>query len=310
MIRIVSSFFAATLLAVGLGAGAAQAQTRVFVAAQGSDSNPCTFALPCRTFQHAHDTVAANGEIDVLDPAGYGSLTINKAISIQGHGFSGISVASGTGITINGAATDEVNLNGLIIDGENIGSTGIRFNNGLFLTVENCVIRHVTGDGIDLFSSASSNLFVSNTLVADNGAGGIQVSPTGSGTVTAVFNRIEINNNAASGITLTGQFSSGGTINATMSESVASRNGYGVSINSISGEPETTLTLFHSVVANNGNGIASNGANATLTVAQSMVTGNTSAGWNITGSVAQSYGDNYFNGNGANTGSLTLISKQ
>src|ERR1022692_2980696 len=210
-----TSIIAIGLALIGaLSAAPAQAQ-RVFVAAQGSDTNPCTFAQPCRSFQQAHNTVAANGEIDVLDPAGYGSLTITKAISIQGHGFSGISVASGTGITINGAATDEVNLNGLIIDGENIGSTGIRFNNGLFLTVENCVIRHVTGDGIDLFSSASSNLFVSNTLVADNGAGGIQVSPTGSGTVTAVFNRIEINNNAASGITLTGQFSSGGTINAT-----------------------------------------------------------------------------------------------
>src|SRR5262245_2868298 len=69
-------------------------QTRVFVAAQGSDGNPCTFALPCRTFQHAHDTVAAGGEIDVLDPAGYGALTIRKAISIQGHGFAGISVTA------------------------------------------------------------------------------------------------------------------------------------------------------------------------------------------------------------------------
>src|ERR1700740_2887753 len=79
----------------------AQAQ-RLFVSATGLDGNPCTFASPCRTFQHAHDVTGANGEIDVLDPAGYGSLTITKGISIQGHGFSGISVPSGgTGITIN-----------------------------------------------------------------------------------------------------------------------------------------------------------------------------------------------------------------
>ena len=82
MIRTVSSVFAATLLTLSLGAGAAQAQTRVFVAAQGSDSNPCTFAAPCRTFQHAHDMVAAGGEIDVLDPAGYGAVIITKSISI------------------------------------------------------------------------------------------------------------------------------------------------------------------------------------------------------------------------------------
>ena len=62
MARIVLSFFAAILLALGLGASAARAQSRVFVAAQGSDSNPCTFASPCRTFQHAHNVVAANGE--------------------------------------------------------------------------------------------------------------------------------------------------------------------------------------------------------------------------------------------------------
>src|SRR5436305_14261954 len=50
----------------------AQAQpTHVFVAAQGTDSANCTFAAPCRSFQKAHDTVAAGGEIDVLDPAGY-----------------------------------------------------------------------------------------------------------------------------------------------------------------------------------------------------------------------------------------------
>src|SRR5215472_17792091 len=92
---------AALIFAAVLNAAPAQTQpARVFVAAQGSDSNPCTFAAPCRGFQHAHDTVAANGEIDVLDPAGYGALTINKSISIQGHGYAGIAVSSGDGITI------------------------------------------------------------------------------------------------------------------------------------------------------------------------------------------------------------------
>jgi len=92
MLKITLSAVAASLLlAISLIASPSQAQpARVFVAAQGgSDSNPCTFAAPCRTFQKGHDTVAAGGEIDVLDPAGYGALTITKAISIQGHGFPG-----------------------------------------------------------------------------------------------------------------------------------------------------------------------------------------------------------------------------
>src|SRR5262245_61816233 len=91
------SFLVASTLAFALHAAPGQAQSRVFVAAQGNDANPCTFALPCRTFQHAHDVVAANGEIDVLDPAGYGALIISKAISIQGHGFAGLAVPAGNG---------------------------------------------------------------------------------------------------------------------------------------------------------------------------------------------------------------------
>src|SRR5262245_29194111 len=114
MLRIGLSVITASLLALTINAGPAQAQpARVFVAAQGSDANPCTFALPCRTFQRGHDVVAAGGEIDVLDPAGYGALTITKAISIQGHDFAGITVPSGTGITINAGATDKISLRGL-----------------------------------------------------------------------------------------------------------------------------------------------------------------------------------------------------
>src|SRR5262245_53329779 len=118
MTKCMPSLFTASMLALTFLADSAHAQNRVFVAAQGSDANPCSFALPCRTFQHAHDVVAAKGEIDVLDPAGYGSVIINRAISIQGHGFSGISTPSGgTAVTINASSGDELNLRALIIEG-------------------------------------------------------------------------------------------------------------------------------------------------------------------------------------------------
>jgi hypothetical protein len=102
-----STIAAAVLSIAALQTAPAQAQMRVFVAAQGSDANPCTFGAPCRTFQHAHDVVAAGGEIDVLDPAGYGAVSITKAISIQGHGFAGISVGVSGALCglVNDAAT-------------------------------------------------------------------------------------------------------------------------------------------------------------------------------------------------------------
>src|SRR5882724_11876164 len=127
MSKIALRMFVVFLLALGLHAAPAQAQVaRVFVSAQGVDSNPCSFAAPCRTFQHAHDVVTANGEIDVLTPGGYGALTINKAISIQGHGFAGVAVTSfNTGITITAGLMDAIYLNGLLLEGNGAGWYGI-----------------------------------------------------------------------------------------------------------------------------------------------------------------------------------------
>jgi hypothetical protein len=172
--------------------------TRTFVAAQGSDSNPCTFAAPCRSFQAAYNVTAAGGEIDVLDPAGYGALTITGAISIQGHGYAGLAVPSGNGLTINAGLTDKINLRGLLIDGVGTGGDGIVFNTGGSLNIQDCVIRNFAGAGIHFLSTASvSTLFsVSDMLVADNGGNGIDVKPTGAVVVTGVFNRVEIDHNA------------------------------------------------------------------------------------------------------------------
>src|SRR5262245_23579083 len=132
MLRITLSVIAASLLALTINAGSAHAQpARVFVAAQGNDANLCSFALPCRTFQRAHDVVAANGEIDVLDPAGYGVIIITKAISIQGHGFAGISAPNNAiAITIDAGLEDKISLRGLLIDGAGTGAWGINFRAG------------------------------------------------------------------------------------------------------------------------------------------------------------------------------------
>ncbi|HTB00051.1 MAG TPA: hypothetical protein VK804_06205, partial [Bradyrhizobium sp.] len=57
------------------------------------------------------------GEIDVLDPGGYGPVTITKSITIDGKGMASI-LASGTnGITVNAGSTDVVILRNLSISG-------------------------------------------------------------------------------------------------------------------------------------------------------------------------------------------------
>ena len=149
--------------------------------------------------------------------------------------------------------------------------------------------------------------------MADNASNGIVVQAFGSGAVTAVFNRVEVNNNFRNGIEWLGQISNG-TLSATVSDSVAARNGgAGFFAASSSGSALTTLMLFHSVAANNGVGLLAQGAGATLRAAQSMVTGNAS-GWSISGGltpgVIQSYGDNYIDGNGSNEGAPPSTAKK
>ena len=313
--KIFTAFAVGLALASTLSTAPAQAQaTRTFVSPTGNDAAACSLAAPCRTFAAAYALTIAGGEIAVLGTAGYGTLTINKAISIvNGGGFeAGIAVPSGgTGIIINALTNDAVSLRGLTIDGAGVGAIGIQFNSGVSLTVENCVIRHMTSDGIDFFPSVTSHLFVSNSLVADNVTNGIFVQPAQPNLVTAVLNRIEANNNAT-GIVVSGLGAGSSSVTATVSDSVAagnsSRGAYVEAYDSAG--MSAVLTLVRSVAANNGFGVESVGSLATMLLAQSTVTGNLSYGWNAAGGgIIKSYGDNYINAV-SNQGSLTTVARQ
>ena len=291
-------------LAAALTAAPANAQnSRSFVSGHGDNANNCLLPTPCRTFAVAITKTNAGGEITILDPAGYGPVTITKAFSIvnDGVGEAGMLLTvPGDGITISAGVNDTVTLRGLSIDGGGAGTDGIVFNTGKSLTVANSVIRHFTNDGIFFNPNATSNLAVSNTVVADNANRGIQVQPSGSGAVTAVFNRVEANNNGAHGISATGSISTG-SVKATVVDSVAAGNSsVGFNAATTSGKAPTTLMLFNSVAANNLIGIQASGLGATLRAFQTMVTGNAN-GWQVfTSGVVQSYGNNAIDGNTAN----------
>src|SRR5262249_49440569 len=150
------------------------------------------------------DVVASGGEIVVLDPAGYGALTIMKSISIQGHGFAGLAVPSGDGITISAGADARINLRGLLLDGVGTGSNGIVLNSGLMLNVQDSVIRGFTGNGISFVPTVASVLLVSNTLLSanalSNGQGVLVAPPSGSAVVQAVLDHVQIDNGSGPGL--------------------------------------------------------------------------------------------------------------
>src|SRR5262249_20682584 len=153
-------------------------------------------------------------------------LTIGKSISIQGHGFAGLSVPSGSGITINAAATAKVNLRGLLLDGVGTGLNGIVFIAGASLDIQDCLIRNFTNEGISFSSSAASTLSVSNTVASDNGSVGIAITPSPEGPI-AVIDHVATINNGGVGISVTGNFTAG-TIQVTVSDSVSANNAFGI----------------------------------------------------------------------------------
>ena len=135
------------LAAAGMVVAPASAQaSRTWVSGVGDDANPCSRTAPCKTFAGAIARTAEGGEINCLDPGGYGSVTITKSIAIVcDNTLGGISASSGsTGILVNAQSDDLVLLSGLDIDGGSTGAIGIRV-----MAAQGVVIRDtiVTGFG-------------------------------------------------------------------------------------------------------------------------------------------------------------------
>jgi hypothetical protein len=286
-------FAAALALAATLPAVQAQAQSpRTFVSAAGSDTNPCSFAAPCRHFQAAVNATSAGGEVDALDPAGYGPITISQAVTIEGQGWSYIAPPTGgNGITIN-AVSGNVAIHGVSINGVGIGgpTTGIQFTSGGRLTVEDSVIRNFKGSGIEVQPSTPIQLYVSNTLLSDNQNHGIEV---GSSHVAGVaLSHVRIEGNSDSGLSFVSS-GAGSAINATVSDSVVTGNsGDGIAAGAAGGS--TSVMVRNCTISNNGfNGLEADFAGTTIWFTRTSVTGNAN-GWS--GAVL-TFGDNEIVGN-------------
>jgi hypothetical protein len=185
------------LTVVLLWAGLAGAQaSRTWVSGVGDDAFPCSRTAPCKTFAGAISKTAPGGEIDALDPGGFGALTITKAITIDGGGGQVASVlVSGTnGIVVQAGPADVVILRNLRFNGIGTGINGIRWLAGKALTVENCDIFGFTNNGIDIAKSDGGKAYVINTVVENNGVSGLQSRNTLNNVQTTVDNSHFINN--------------------------------------------------------------------------------------------------------------------
>lgn len=189
------------VLATVFSASVASAQaTRTWVSGVGDDANPCSRTAPCKTFAGAISKTAAGGEIDALDPGGFGAVTITKAITIDGGPNAGGILNAGTnGVVINAGATDIVVLRNISIAGVGSGLNGIRIIAGGTVHVENCAIYGQAQKGIDAQPTTALKLFVKDTVIRDNingaNGGGIFLLPGVGGSINAYLNNVELSRN-------------------------------------------------------------------------------------------------------------------
>jgi hypothetical protein len=300
-------------LAFGSSEAYAQA-TRTWVSGVGDDANPCSRTAPCKTFAGAISKTAAGGEINTIDPGGYGAVTITKSIRIIAQsGVAGILVSGTNGIIVNAGANDAVYLEGLVFDGVvGSGINGILFNSGGSLVVRDCKIFGFSQWGILFTPTTPSTIEVSNSVITNNGSsatfGGIKViGRAGATLVSGVVDRSLLANNA-NGFLIDGT-GGGGTAQVSVRESVVSGNtGNGVATNS-SGTVSSVVYLDKTTSSNNGAaGISATGVpQAAAVVTSSSIQGNVT-GLKTTGGQIISFKTNNISSNttdGVPTGFVT-----
>lgn len=285
---------ASTLVIVLASVVAADAQaTRTWVSGVGDDANPCSRTAPCKTFAGAMSKTAARGEISVLDPGGFGAVTINKAITINAEGTIGSILSAGTtGVIVTAGANDAVVLRNISINGAGTGTNGIRYVSGASLTVDHCTIKGINFNanarGIDVALSGNGNLNIIDSVIQDVSEDGVHVNTT-SGIVVATIERSAILDCGGDGVEAVAN------VRGSFSHSrfaFCDLNGV------LTSGSNTQLNLNDTVVSNcNGNGLHAN-AGSSIRVSDSTISNNTTGLFPSGGSI-DSFQGNSLIGNSA-----------
>jgi len=286
------------LSAIFLSASVARAQaTRTWVSGVGDDANPCSRTAPCKTFAGAISKTAPAGEIDTLDPGGFGALTITKAITIDGTaGLAGVLVSGTNGIVISAGSTDVVTLRNLDLNGLNASLSGISILSAGDVRIENCKIYGFSRGVSD--GRSAGKLAISNTAVHDNQQTGVLVYNGGSTAVSANLNHVEMHGNGNAGFAITGG------AQAIVTNSSATSNVHGFYADS-----QAVLNVDHSTSFGNSATGINVSSEAIIRLYDSTITAN-GMGLAITNALVLSYGLNRISGNitgnGPVTGTITL----
>jgi len=280
-------------------ASIAQAQaTRTWVSGVGDDANPCSRTAPCKTFAGAISKTAADGEIDALDPGGFGAVTITKPITIDGNGWGSILAAGTNGIIINITSpigSNTVELRRLSINGAGTGINGIRILSSAantFVSIESCVIFDFRGTGtsraIDDERNVAGKLYVQDCLLKNQTGDGLAV--TGSGPIKAEFDNVRAISNSI------GFHGSQSANTLTARNCVADNNltGFGA-------DGAVHFDIINCMASHNNTGVNSD-SGADVWLGRTTVTRNTTNGLGFSAGTIKSYGNNEVANNSGSNG--------
>jgi len=314
--NLLSLGFAAASLTFMLATDPAQAQaSRTWVSGVGDDANPCSRTAPCKTFAGAISKTAVNGEINCLDPGGFGAVTITKSITIDCHEEFGSILNTGTNgvnIPFDGFQAADVRktvrLRNINFNGVNTGIIGVRITGGTVIAAGVVIIEDSlidgnfagTARGISDERAGGGELYVSNTTIRNTGQIGITVNPAGGAgqRIEVTLDNVRVQNSSL-GATF------GSNARVMINRPVFSGNSTaGIAVGTSFSAAETNIS--NSVISNNATGVLNAGGTVTIRLGNNDIAFNTTA---LSGAT-QSFGNNRILGNGSLGTAPTAINQQ
>ena len=300
-LRFSLNILAGALLALGLTTAANAQVTRTWVSGVGDDANPCSRTAPCKTFAGAISKTAVGGEIDCLDPGGFGQVTITKSIIIDcDSGAGGVLAGAGNGININ-AAGGTIILRNLAINGNGVATNGISITAAQTVHLQDVDIYSNTSSCVSVSAGATTQLTIDDSVLTGCGSNGVSLTTT-AGTVQADFHNVRIWN-AGNGI------NAGNGARLNVIASVISFNTVGINQSGLAALASTAM-VAGSTLASNGTALQSGAPNGFIGASGNTFINNTGVVYNINGGNITTAGDNPSFGNtaaGATSGALPKI---
>jgi len=311
-VKGLSSVLALLALSLGFAASASAQATRTWISGVGDDANPCSRTAPCKTFAGAISKTAARGEIDCLDPGGFGAVTITKAITLDCAGgmsgqAGGILSAGTTGVIINVGVNDRVVIRNLVINGVGTGFSGIRVIGAGSLTIEHVVLIGVGAvngttptPAVDVRPSIiRAKLFMRDVEIHHAGSTGINLS-----NASATLEDLFISGSGSNALQV-GE----GAIVTVNNSSFTGSGSKGVIISAVSLASEVNLEGVQ-LTHNLGQGVLANGAVATARLSNCGVYANATGLEVFNSASIVSFGNNRVAGNGNNGSATTAAMPQ